>query len=103
MFHIFINQIEKSKKEGMDVLTQIFAFIYSIAHYIGKWIINLLNYILGLKKEKSLEVLADPIGFLTIITLFLILFSATKRVAWIIVIIGWILIGIRILLIIFGG
>ena len=26
MFHIFINQIEKSKKEGMDVLTQIFAF-----------------------------------------------------------------------------
>ena len=103
MLYILINQIEKSKKEGMDILTHIFAFIYSIAHYIGKWIVNLLNYLLGLKKEKSLEVLADPIGFLTIITLFLVLFSATKRVAWIIVIIGWILIGIRILLIIFKG
>ena len=103
MFYIFINQVEKFKKEGMDVLTQIFAFIYSIAHYIGKWIVNLLNYLLGLKGEKSLEVLADPIGFLTILTLFLILFSATKRIAWIIVIIGWVLIGIRILLIIFKG
>jgi hypothetical protein len=99
MFYILINQLEN----GMDILTKIFAFIYSIAHYLGIWIVNLLNYILGLKGEKSIEALADPIGFLSILTLFLILFSATKRVAWIIVIVGWILIGIRILLIIFVG
>ena len=83
-----------------DILTQLFAFIYSIAHYIGLGIVKLIQYILPMLKE--IETLADPIGFLTILTLFIIIVSVARKIAWIVIIVGWILIIIRIVLMILG-
>jgi ABC-type multidrug transport system fused ATPase/permease subunit len=94
-----IEQIDSASSKK-DLLTELMAFIYSIAHYIGFGIVRIINRILPMLKE--LDELADPIGFLTILTLFVILVSVTRKVAWIIVIAGWILIILRIVLMILG-
>lgn len=94
------NQSQKALQPAQDLLTQLLAFIYSIAHYIGLGVIKLLKYMMPMLKE--LEVLADPIGFLVILTIFIIVVSIARKVAWVIVIVGWILILIRIVLMILG-
>lgn len=96
---LFLYQTNK-EEVAKDILTQVFAFIYSIAHYIGLGIVKLIQYILPMLKE--LETLADPIGFLAILTIFIIVVSIARKIAWIIVIIGWILILLRIILMIIG-
>ncbi len=98
-FFVF-NQAQEIKKPVQDLLTQILAFIYSIAHYIGLAVVKLIQFILPMLKE--LEILADPIGYLAILTIFLVLVSIARKIAWIIVIVGWILIIIRIILMILG-
>ncbi len=82
------------------VLTQIMAFLYSIAHYLGTWIVALIQKILPMAKE--LSTLADPIGYLAILTIFVIVAATTKRVAFVIVLVGWVLIIIRIVLMTLG-
>ncbi len=92
----------KEKEVGMKhgVLTQIMAFLYSIAHYLGTWIVVLIQKILPMAKE--LSTLADPIGYLAILTIFVIVAATAKRVAFVIVLVGWVLIIIRIVLMTLG-
>lgn len=44
--------------------------------------------------------LVDPIGLLAILTIFLAIASIAKRLVWIVVIAGWVLILIRLALVI---
>ena len=83
-----------------DLLTHILAFLYSLAHYTGIGIVTIIKRILPMLK--GLDNLVDPIGFLAIITILMILFSAMKKLAWIIVVIGWVLIIIRIIIMAIG-
>ena len=80
-----------------DLLTQILAFLSSLAHYVGLGVIKAVQYILP--SVKNLDTLADPIGYLAILTGFLILTSVARKVALVILVVGWGLILIRILLI----
>ncbi len=82
-----------------DVLTQIFGFLSTIARYIGLAIVHLVQYILP--SVKDLSTLSEPIGFLAILTIFVILTSAARKIALIIVFAGWLLILIRVLLMAF--
>ena len=82
------------------ILTQIMAFAYSIAHYLGTWIVALIQKILPMAKE--LSTLADPIGYLAILSIFVIIATTAKRVAFIIVLVGWVLIIVRIVLMALG-
>ncbi len=82
-----------------DLLTQLLGFLYSIARYIGLGIVQLIHYILP--SVTGLDALAEPIGFLALLTLFVVLTSAARRVALIILVAGWALILIRILLMAF--
>ena len=82
-----------------DLLTQLLGFLYSIARYIGLGIVQVIRYILP--SVKGLETLAEPIGFLALLTIFVILTSAARRIALIILIAGWALIFIRVLLMAF--
>jgi hypothetical protein len=50
---------------------------------------------------KDLGTLAEPIGFLSLLTVFVILTSAARKVALIILLAGWALIFIRLLLMVF--
>ncbi len=82
-----------------DLLTQIFGFLSTTARFLGQWIVQLVRYILP--SVKGLSTLAEPIGFLSLLTVFVILTSAARKVALIILLVGWALILIRLLLMAF--
>ena len=82
-----------------DLLTQLMGFLFTIARYIGLGIIQLIHYILP--SVKNLDTLAEPVGFLALLTIFVILTSAARRIALVILIAGWALIFIRLLLMAF--
>ena len=82
-----------------DVLTQIFGFLSTIARYIGLGVVALVQKILP--SVTNLSVLAEPIGYLALLTVFVILTSVARKLALFIVIVGWALILIRVLLMAF--
>ncbi len=87
-----------SKETTQEIINQILAFIYSLGHLIGEGFVKLLNTILP-----SVPVpteLIDPIGLLSILTIFLAVAAVAKKLVWIIVIAGWALIIIRLIIVI---
>jgi hypothetical protein len=82
-----------------DLLTQILGFLSTIARFVGTGIVQLVQYILP--SVKDIATLAEPIGYLALLTIFVILTSAARKVALIILLAGWFLILIRILLMAF--
>jgi len=82
-----------------EILHKILTFIYFLAHQIGLWIIKGVQAIFT--RSTFPDSIIDPLGFLIILTLFIFIVGISKRIAWIIVGVGWILLFIRILLIIF--
>jgi hypothetical protein len=81
------------------ILHQILTFIYFLAHQIGLWIIKAVQSLFP--RSIFPDSIIDPLGFLIILTLFMFLVGIAKKIAWIIVCVGWILLFIRILIIIF--
>ena len=84
-----------------EILHSILTFIYFLAHQIGFWIVKGVHSIIpGIAFPNNV---IDPLGFLVILTLFMFLVGVElgKKIAWIIVCAGWILLLIRILMIIF--
>ncbi|MBP1775968.1 MAG: hypothetical protein H6Q86_1974, partial [candidate division NC10 bacterium] len=71
-----------------------------IAHYLGTWIVALVQMILPMTKE--LSTLADPIGYLAILSIFVIVAATAKKVAFVIILVGWVLIILRIVLMAIG-
>ena len=82
-----------------DLLTQLMGFLYSAAHYLGLGVVAVVQRILP--SAKALETLADPIGFLAVLTIFVVLVSVARKVAVVVLIAGWALIFIRIVLMAF--
>jgi hypothetical protein len=85
---------------SQDVLTQLMAFIYSIAHYLGVAVVALIQKILPM--AKALGALVDPIGYLAILSIFVVITTTVKKVAVIILVVGWVLIAIRVVLMALG-
>jgi hypothetical protein len=83
-----------------DILSAILTFLYSIAHYVGVFVVYLLGRVLPATKVPT--DLVDPLGYLALLTAFLILVQVAKKVAWVIVLAGWILIFVRIILALLG-
>jgi hypothetical protein len=82
-----------------DLLTQILGFLSTIARFIGLGIVQVIHYILP--SVVNIETLAEPIGYLALLTIFVILTSAARKVALVILVAGWLLILIRIVLMAF--
>jgi len=83
-----------------DILSAVLTFLYSIAHYAGMLVVYLLGRVLPTAKVPT--DLVDPIGYLALLTVFLIIVQVAKKLAWVIVVIGWVLILVRILIGLFG-
>jgi hypothetical protein len=83
-----------------DILSALLTFLYSIAHYVGVFVVYLLGRVLPATKVPM--DLVDPLGYLALLTAFLILVQVAKKIAWIIVLAGWILILVRIVLSVLG-
>jgi hypothetical protein len=84
-----------------EILHSILTFIYFLAHQIGLGLVKGVHSIIpGIDLPSTI---VDPLGFLVILTLFMVLVSVElgKKIAWIIIAAGWILLLIRILMVIF--
>jgi len=81
------------------ILENVLSFIYTLGHWLGEKIVELIQYISGIKLGQEI---VDAIGMLVILTIFLAIAEVAKKAIWIIVAIGWILIIIRILMIMIG-
>ena len=82
-----------------EILHKILTFIYFLAHQIGLGIVKVVQSIFP--RVVFPASIIDPLGFLIVLTLFMFLVTVAKKIAWIIVAAGWILLCIRILMIIF--
>lgn len=76
-------------------IEQLLTFFYTLAHWVGGLIVKLVEEIVPLQTPSQL---IDPIGFLTLLTVLLLVAQIAKKLVWGIVVVGWILIGIRIAL-----
>ncbi|MCP4409172.1 MAG: hypothetical protein GY807_15725 [Gammaproteobacteria bacterium] len=72
---------------------QLLAFIYTSAHWLGGLIVQLLEQIIPLQGP---EKLIDPIGYLALLTIFLIVAEVAKKITWLVVLVGWVLIVARV-------
>ena len=93
-------EVPQSSKHvtAQDIVDQILAFVYSLAHLIGQGVVKLIATIIP-----SLEFpgeLVDPIGVLAILTIFLAAAAIAKKLVWIIVVAGWALILVRLIMVI---
>ena len=82
-----------------NILENLLTFIYTLGHWLGEKIVELIQYISGIKLGQEI---VDAIGMLVILTIFLAIAEVAKKAIWIIVAIGWVLIIIRILMIMIG-
>jgi len=81
-----------------SVIDQVLTFIDSASTYLGQGVIYLLNLITGDRVSSTLE---KPIGYLAFITVILLLFGLldfARKIIWIGIIVGWVLLVVRIIL-----
>jgi len=83
-----------TESAGQQALT----YIDSIATYLGQGVIYLLNLVTNNRVSTDLQ---QTIGYLALITLVLLLFGlldAARKVIWVGILVGWVLLIIRIVL-----
>lgn len=88
--------------QGRDILGKTLAFIDTIAQYLGKGIIKLIGTVADVDLPNTLEV---PVGYLSVMTIALALFGlmeAARKVIWLVVLLGWGLIILRVVMEILG-
>jgi predicted NBD/HSP70 family sugar kinase len=79
-------------------LDQALTYIDSAAKYLGQGVLYLLNLITDNRVSSDLE---KPIGYLALITVILILFGlldVARRIIWIGIVVGWVLLIVRVIL-----
>lgn len=89
---------EQVQETAASALDQSLTYIDSAANYLGQGVLYLINMITDDRVSSDLE---KPIGYLALITLILILFGLldfARRVIWIGIIVGWVLLVVRIVL-----
>lgn len=93
----------KGESRLQEVFDQLLTFLYAAAHWFGQLVVGLIQLILGdAIPETTFDGLVDPIGFLILLTIFLALAEVAKKIAWLVVVVGWILILVRVLVEVFG-
>lgn len=84
-----------------DPWDQVLEFIYTAARWLGQLIVNAVQMIIP--SARIPDSLIDPIGLLAILTIFLAAAEIVKKLTWIVVIVGWLLIFIRLVMVIMEG
>ena len=89
---------EQVQEAAASALDQGLTYIDSVATYLGQGVLYIINLITDDRVSSELE---KPIGYLALITLLLILFGLldfARRIIWIGIIVGWVLLVVRIIL-----
>lgn len=78
---------------------QLLTFIHTLANWLGYFFVEyVLKNLLPLDNPATLDALVGPIGYMLILTLFLVIAEVAKKIAWIVVVVGWLLIVVRVVL-----
>jgi hypothetical protein len=83
-----------------DALAKVLQFLYTIAHWIGNVVAGIIQAILPSVRIPT--DLVDTVGLLAMLTLFLLISEIAKKLTWIVVIVGWVLVLVRIVMLILG-
>jgi hypothetical protein len=89
---------QSTKQATSTAIDQALTFVDSVSNYLGQGLLYILNLITGDRVSKALE---KPLGYMAFITLILAFFALiefARKVIWIGVIIGWVLLVVRIVL-----
>ncbi len=89
------SQVQQTAASALD---QVLTYVDSAANYVGQGVLYVLNLITDNRVSTDLQ---KPIGYLALITLILILFGLldfARRIIWIGIIVGWVLLIVRIIL-----
>ncbi|MEE8593365.1 MAG: hypothetical protein V3T03_04480 [Candidatus Bipolaricaulota bacterium] len=89
---------EQVQEAAASALDQGLTYIDSVATYLGQGVLYIINLITDDRVSSELE---KPIGYLALITVLLILFGLldfARRIIWIGIIVGWVLLVVRIIL-----
>lgn len=78
-----------------DYLNQLLGFLYTFAHWVGQLVVNALANFMNLSDAPAL---VDPVGVLVLITGLLIVAEVAKRIAWLILVAGWVMIVLKIVM-----
>ena len=84
-----------------EILIKILQFLHTIAIWIGGLIATIIHSILP-----SVTIpndLVEAIGLMAILTIFLLIMQIAKKLTWIVVVVGWVLIVARIVMIMIEG
>jgi hypothetical protein len=80
---------------------QVLEAAYSLAHYLGTWIVAAISAIVPQVGTVAGD-LADPIGVMALLTIAVVLTQVARKIMWIVVVVGWALIAIRVALAMMG-
>ena len=83
-----------------NIIDDLLTFIYSLAHQLGVLVIKDIQFLFP--RIDIPNNIVDALGFMILLTLFVILAQAAKKIATIILIVGWGLLFIRIILLLIG-
>jgi len=90
--------IQPVAETAETAVEQILTYIDSAATYLGQGVLYLLNLITD---DRVSDTLQQPIGYLALITVILLLFGIldfARKVIWIGIIVGWVLLVVRVIL-----
>jgi hypothetical protein len=81
-----------------SAVDQALTFVDSVSNYLGQGMLYILNLITKDRVSKDLE---KPLGYMALITLLLLFFGLiefARKVIWVGLVVGWVLIIVRIIL-----
>ena len=84
-----------------EILAKILQFLHTIASWIGGLIATVIHSILP--SVTIPDDLVEAIGLMAILTIFLLVMQIAKKLTWIVVVVGWVLIVARIVMIMIEG
>ena len=80
----------------MDVILQLLERLNAVAAMIGSWLLATVGLILpGVLPSE----LAAPVGWLVTLTAVLALTTVARKLTWVIVGIGWLLLAVRVVMV----
>lgn len=81
----------------MDLIARLLAGLNVLAVKLGTWLLGAVGLLLPVSLPPELAV---PVGWLTLLTAGLVLGEVARKLTWVLVGVGWLLIAIRIVLVV---
>ncbi len=82
-----------------NLFTPALQFAYTVSHWMGEQIVGMIWMLFP--GATLLDQIIDPVGVLAILTVLLLVVQVARRMAWVVVAAGWLLISVRVAILLF--